>query len=146
MRRLAAAAVTALLSAAALTAGGGAAQAAAGVSVHKLGSLHLKRVDARNHKTSTAYLVCTSVSRHGAAPVIHGVGSIKDPSSACQELAEVHGRPDALAVHPLWLAPSIVAPVTVRIDGTWQGRKVAWSHTYTNGSWLAKATGDVFAF
>jgi hypothetical protein len=151
MRRFAAVTVTALLSATALTAGAAGAQASADTpphsfSVHLLGGLHLKRVDAMNGQTHVAYLLCTSTSTDGAAPVIHGVGGLKDATSACEELAAVNGNLDALAVHPTWLAPALQAPVDVRAAGTWEGTKVAWSHEYTNGGYLARATGDVFAF
>lgn len=146
MRRFAAVTVTALLSAAGLTAGAGAAQASDGFTVHLLGGLHLKRVDATSGQTQVTYLLCTSTTTEGAAPVIHGLGGLKDATSACEQLAVVHGNFDALSVHPTWLAPAVVAPVEVRAAGTWEGARVAWSHKYTNGGWLARATGDVFAF
>jgi hypothetical protein len=143
MRRLAAVTVTALLSAAALASGSGAAQAS---SVHLLGSLHLKRVDTLSGQTHVTYLVCTSTTKHGSAPVIHGFGGLKDATSACEELAAAHGKLDTLSVHPAWLPPALEAPVEVRAAGTWEGAKVAWTHRYSNGGWLAKRTGDVFAF
>ena len=52
----------------------------------------------------------------------------------------------ALSVHPAWLPPTLEAPVEVRATGTWEGAKVAWTHRYTNSGWLAKRTGDLFAF
>ena len=150
MRRLAAVTVTALLSAAALAAGADAAQASdAGhaPSFRLLGTLHLKRVDTLHGQSHAAYLVCTSTAgKHGAAPVIHGVGGLKDATSACEELAAVHGNLDTLSVHPAWLPPALEAPVEVRAAGTWEGVKVAWTHRYTNSGWLAKRTGDVFVF
>ena len=142
MRRLAAVTVTALLSAA-LSAGSADARAS---EVHLLGGLHLKRVDVRTGQADTTYLLCTSTSKPGAEPVIHGFGDLRDATSACEELAAVHGRFDQLAVHPQWMAPSLEAPVEVRAAGTWEGVRVSWSHRYSNGGWLAKATGDVFAF
>ena len=151
MRRFAAVTVTALLSAATLTAGSAAAQASSATSsrgfrVHTLGGLRLKRVDTMSGQTHVAYLVCTSTSKHGAEPVIRGFGGLQDATSACEELAAVHGDLDALSVHPAWLPPMVEAPVQVRADGTWEGAKVSWSHQYANGGWLAKKTGDVFAF
>ncbi|MEY9935550.1 hypothetical protein ABH926_010232 [Catenulispora sp. GP43] len=151
MRRLAAVTATAFLSAAALSAGAATAQAANAhatprFTVHVLGSVHLKRVDRMNGRTRTAYLLCTSTSTHGSAPVIHGLGGLKDATSACEELAAVHGRLDTLAVHPAWMAPALEAPVEVQAAGTWEGRKVAWTHRFPNGGWVTKATGDVFAF
>jgi hypothetical protein len=175
MRRLPAAtvttAVTALLSAAALGAGAAAAQASAyvvsndpissgpistaevstagspgGFTFHMLGGLHLKRVETTTGETHVGYLLCTSTASGGAAPVIHGAGGVKDATSACEELAAAHGNLDALSVHPTWLPPAIVAPVDVKVAGTWEGAKVAWSHEYQNGGWLTKATGDVFVF
>ena len=175
LRRLAAAtvttAVTALLSAAALGAGAAAAQASTFVvsddpvsfgpitsaelptggspgafTFHMLGGLHLKRVDTTTGQTHVGYLLCTSTASGGAAPVIHGVGAVVDATSACEQLAAVHGDLDALSVHPTWLPPAIVAPVDVKVAGTWEGAKVAWNHEYQNSGWLAKTTGDVFVF
>ena len=145
MRRLASVTVTALLAAATLGGGSAAARASA-FSVHMLGGLHLKRVDTTTGETRTTYLLCTSTSTGGAAPVIHGLGGLKDPTSACSEVAAVGGEFDALSVHPTWLAPALMAPVDVQVAGTWEGAKVAWSHEYPNGGALAKVTGDVFAF
>jgi hypothetical protein len=155
MRRLAAVTATAFLSVAALSAGAASAQAttahrtahaAPRFTVHVLGAVHLKRVDSPHGRTHTAYLLCTTTTTHGATPVIHGAGGLKDATSACQELAAVHGRLDELAVHPAWMAPALEAPVEVQAAGTWEGRKVAWSHRFSNGGWATKATGDVFAF
>lgn len=143
MRRFAALTVTALLSAAALTTGSDAAQAS---SIRVLGGLHLKRVDTLNGQTRVTYLLCTSTAKHGRGPVIHGVGGLKDATSACEELAAVHGNLEAMSVHPAWLAPALEAPVEVRAAGMWEGTKVTWTHRYTNGGWLAKRTGDVFVF
>ena len=143
MRRLAAVTVTAFLSAAALSAGSTASQAS---SMRLLGGLHLKRVDTVSGQTHITYLVCTSTSKHGAAPVIHGFGRLKDATSACEELAAVHGDFDALSVHPTWLPPALEAPVEVKVAGTWEGIRVAWHHRYANSGWLAKKTGDVFEF
>ncbi|MBS2538224.1 hypothetical protein KGQ20_36280 [Catenulispora sp. NF23] len=117
-----------------------------GFAIHLLGGLHLKRVDTTTGQTHTGYLLCTSTTSGSAAPVIHGVGGVKDPTSACAELAEVNGDFDALAVHPTWMAPSFVAPVAVQAAGTWEGAKVAWSHQYSNSGVLVRTTGDVFAF
>ena len=151
MRRLAAATVTTLLSAAALSTGTGVAQASAtgdwaGFSAHVLGGFHLKRVDTATGQRHVGYLLCTTTRAAGAAPVIHGVGGVKDATSACEQLARVDGDFDALSVHPTWLPPMLVAPVDVKVAGTWRGRKVAWNHEYPNRGALSKATGDVFAF
>lgn len=151
MRRLAAATVTSLLSAAVLTTGAATAQASAtgawaGFSAHVLGGFHLKRVDTTTGQTHVGYLLCTTSRSAGAAPVIHGVGAVKDATSACEELAQVKGDFAALAVHPTWMPPMLEAPVAVKAAGSWEGRKVAWSHEYPNGGALAKATGDVFVF
>jgi hypothetical protein len=58
----------------------------------------------------------------------------------------VKGDFGALSVHPTWLPPMLMAPVDVRVAGTWEGAKVAWNHEYSNGGALARATGDVFEF
>ena len=151
MHRLAAVTVTTLLSAAVLSTGSATAQASAtgdwaGFSAHVLGGFHLKRVDTTTGQTHVGYLLCTTTRSGSAATVIHGAGAVKDATSACEELATVNGDFSALAVHPTWLPSMLVAPVAVKVAGSWQGRKVAWSHEYTNGGALAKATGDVFVF
>jgi hypothetical protein len=155
MRRLSAVTATALLSGAALTAGAASAQATTHTSrphshgrftVHVLGDLHLKRVDTMNGDTHTGYLLCTVTTAGSGPATIHGLGGLKDSTSACEELAAVHGDLGKLAVHPSWMPPAIMAPVAVKAHGTWEGAKVAWSHEYSNSGWLAKATGDVFTF
>ncbi|WP_194898201.1 SSI family serine proteinase inhibitor [Catenulispora pinisilvae] len=117
-----------------------------GFAIHLLGGLHLKRVDTTTGQTHTGYLLCTSTTSGTAAPVIHGVGGVKDATSACTELAAVNGDFDALAVHPTWMAPSFMAPVAVQAAGTWEGAKVAWSHQYSNSGVLVRTSGDVFVF
>lgn len=153
MRRLAAVAGTVLLSGATLAGGAGAARAAApptslpgGFSFHVLGGFHLKRLATTDGKAGTALLFCSSVAVGSGPEQIHGVGDVKDPTAACEELAAVNGAFDTLNVHPTWMAPALMAPVHVEAHGTWQGTKVDWAHDFTNDGWLAKKTGDVFAF
>jgi hypothetical protein len=152
MRRLAAVTAAALLSGVGLSAGEASARAHSTahnpfrLTVRLMGGLHLKRVDAKTGDTHVTYLFCTATTSGSGPTTIHGLGGLKDSTSACEELAAVNGDLDALSVHPTWLPPAIVAPVDVVAHGTWEGAKVAWSHEYTNSGWLARATGDVFAF
>jgi hypothetical protein len=169
MRRFSAVTTTVLLSGAMLTAGATTAQASthddhdahaahawhtwhawrahnhSRFGVHVLGALHLKSVNTTGD-THTGYLLCTVTTAGSGPATIHGTGPLKNPTSACEELAAVHGDLSKLAVHPNWMPPAIVSPVNVKAHGTWEGTKVAWSHVYTNDGWLTKATGDVFAF
>jgi hypothetical protein len=71
-------------------------------------------------------------------------GTHKQARSACSQLAKVGGRPDRLqlgggACTMQW------DPVTVTANGSWKGRKVAYSHTFGNACSLSMTTGAVFS-
>ncbi|GAA2062458.1 hypothetical protein GCM10009839_87030 [Catenulispora yoronensis] len=149
MRRLAAAACPVLLSGAVLASGAAGARASVpapgSVSFHVLGGFHLKRVETKDGKTSTALLLCSSNTFGNGAATIHGVGNMKDPTAACEQLNAVNGDLTKLNVHPAWMAPALVAQVHVEAHGTWKGVKIEYAHDFHNGGALAKQTGDVFA-
>ena len=147
-RRLGAAAGCVLLSGATLTAGTATAQAAnpGRFSPQMLGGFHLTRVDTTAGTTAATVLLCMSGSLGDEPVSIRGVGGLKNPTAACQELAAVEGDFTRLAVHPTWLPPTLPAPVDVEAHGTWNGVQIDYSHEFTNGGWLVRQTGDVFVF
>jgi hypothetical protein len=113
-----------------------------------MGTFHLTRTDATGAAT-VADLDCfvDQDGRDGTeAPTVLGVGTVTDPDAACQELVAVDGDPSLLVVHPTWMVTALVAPVTASASGSWGATDVSWSHTYVNGSELAKYAGDVFVF
>jgi len=64
---------------------------------------------------------------------------------ACAILKKVGGEPDRLKPAAV-ICTLEYAPITAAITGTWKGRTVNWSKTYSNSCDLARATGAVFAF
>ncbi|MEU6574242.1 subtilase-type protease inhibitor [Streptomyces sp. NPDC046805] len=66
-------------------------------------------------------------------------------AKACAELDAAHGDIGALPPNHDVLCPMIYAPVTVQAYGVWQGRPVAFRHTFSNACEMAARTGAVFA-
>ncbi|MFD8705310.1 SSI family serine proteinase inhibitor [Kitasatospora sp. NPDC059648] len=122
----------------------GTAQAAA-TNTTLLGSLHLTKTDSTGTTTS-ADLSCSAVRDGSGLTSITGTGTVTNPNAACTELVGVNGDFSKLLVHPTWMVMALQAPVTATAKGSWGGAGVNWSHTYVNGSELAKYTGDVFGF
>ncbi|GIG55665.1 hypothetical protein Lfu02_00370 [Longispora fulva] len=146
MRRLVATAGTLLMAGAvAATLGAGTAQAATTSTPVLLGSLHLTKTD--NAGTTTqADLTCVRGINVQGQIYVSGSGTVTNPVAACQELNTVNGDLTKLIVHPTWFPTNVVAPVSVTATGNWGATTVDFSRTYTNGSVLAKYTGDVFQF
>ncbi|MGP4110388.1 SSI family serine proteinase inhibitor [Streptomyces sp. 4N509B] len=71
-------------------------------------------------------------------------GDHPDPLLACEELTAVDGRFEDLD-RPAFCT-SEWDPVTITATGTWQGREVHFTDTYTNRMCAANATGGVFGF
>ena len=71
-------------------------------------------------------------------------GAHPQAAQACATLAEVSG--------PGRIKPASTmctmeyAPVTARITGVWQGRRMKWSRTYPNHCEMTRSTGMLFAF
>ncbi|MFD0008591.1 subtilase-type protease inhibitor [Streptomyces sp. NPDC127178] len=61
------------------------------------------------------------------------MGTHPAPASACQELSQTAGDFNAL-VTDAGDQPCIMiyAPVTVSIQGIWQGQRISWERTFTN--------------
>lgn len=64
---------------------------------------------------------------------------------ACATLRPVGGDPGRLKPGDS-LCPLLYQPVTARLTGTWQGRKVKWERTYGNTCEMRRATGVLFQF
>ncbi|WP_260609686.1 subtilase-type protease inhibitor [Streptomyces sp. WAC06614] len=66
-------------------------------------------------------------------------GTHPDPQAACAALNSTDGSFDRLlsAPDPNRACPMIYAPVTVTMDGVWQGSRVSWKHTFANSCTMA---------
>ncbi|MET7392155.1 SSI family serine proteinase inhibitor [Dactylosporangium sp. NPDC005572] len=71
-------------------------------------------------------------------------GTHKQARDACAELAKVHGDFGRLQVAG-GACTMQYDPVTVTAQGRWQGRKVAYRHTFGNSCTMSTATGPVFS-
>ncbi|WP_433614782.1 SSI family serine proteinase inhibitor [Dactylosporangium sp. CA-139114] len=71
-------------------------------------------------------------------------GSHRQARTACQQLAKVGGRIDKLQSDGS-MCIMLWDPVTVTANGTWKGRKVAYTHTFSNACTLGTTTGSVFS-
>ncbi|MEU8623077.1 SSI family serine proteinase inhibitor [Streptomyces sp. NPDC048623] len=100
--------------------------------------LHLtlsRTVDGQD-ETGNIWLDCPAIARTGHP----------HPESACVALDEAGGNLDALPGSPLTRCSDVHNPVTVTAQGTYQGRRIDWSRTYTNECQAYAATGAVFDF
>ncbi|MFD9907128.1 subtilase-type protease inhibitor [Streptomyces sp. NPDC059063] len=76
-----------------------------------------------------------------------GVGSHPDAAAACDQLRSVGGKFDKVTKKPSnrpctkeW------NPIVVTAEGVWEGRRVAYEHTFANPCALDLGKGKVFAF
>ncbi|MEU0372462.1 subtilase-type protease inhibitor [Streptomyces sp. NPDC006283] len=74
-------------------------------------------------------------------------GTHPAPKAACAELRANEGRFDAITTRD----PGVACtkqwdPVTVTADGVWNGKRVAYVHTFGNACVKNTASGTVFAF
>ncbi|MFJ4283949.1 subtilase-type protease inhibitor [Streptomyces massasporeus] len=70
-------------------------------------------------------------------------------AEACAELRGADGKPEALLVSESTRAcTKIWSPVTVTIDGVWQGVRTSWKHTFANSCEMngAVSHSSVFSF
>ena len=72
-------------------------------------------------------------------------GAHPQKAKACRSLRRVGGNPARLTPGPL-MCTMEYAPVTAQIRGTWQGRKVNWSHRFGNSCDMHRTTGVITAF
>ncbi|MGJ0151765.1 SSI family serine proteinase inhibitor [Streptomyces sp. CH8.1] len=77
-------------------------------------------------------------------------GTHPDPKAACAALKSTGGTFDRLLSEPDpdRACPMHYAPVTVSAVGVWEGRRVAWDHTFANSCTMAATLNGnaVFAF
>lgn len=77
-------------------------------------------------------------------------GTHPDPEAACAALAATSGNFDTLLAAPdsNRACPMHYDPVTVTVDGVWQGSRISWKHTFSNACAMsATLNGNaVFAF
>ncbi|MFF2776138.1 subtilase-type protease inhibitor [Streptomyces sp. NPDC058052] len=77
-------------------------------------------------------------------------GTHPDPEAACAALAATSGSLDRLVAAPApgRACPLHYDPVTVSADGVWQGKRVAWKHTFSNTCAMSVTLNGtrVFAF
>lgn len=64
---------------------------------------------------------------------------------ACRSLARVGGDPARLTPAAR-MCTMEYAPVTAQVKGTWQGRRVNWSHRFGNTCDMHRTTGSLTAF
>ncbi|MEU7032025.1 SSI family serine proteinase inhibitor [Streptomyces sp. NPDC046275] len=130
--------ITALVAASALVSGLAGTATAAAPAPEEGTHLHLsvsRTVDGQD-ETGNVWLDCPGIARTGHP----------HPESACAALDEAGGNFDALPGSPLTRCSDVHSPVTVTAQGTYQGRRVDWTRTYTNECAAHAATGAVFDF
>ncbi|GAA4960834.1 hypothetical protein GCM10025331_60070 [Actinoplanes utahensis] len=64
---------------------------------------------------------------------------------ACATLRGSGGNPARLEAGDS-LCMMLYQPVTARVKGTWQGKRVKWERTYGNSCEMTRATGVLFQF
>jgi hypothetical protein len=72
-------------------------------------------------------------------------GAHPKKAQACRSLARVGGNPARLRPAAR-MCTMEYAPVTAQVKGTWQGRKVNWSHKFGNTCDMHRTTGVLTAF
>ncbi|GLW50769.1 hypothetical protein Stsp02_64300 [Streptomyces sp. NBRC 14336] len=94
--------------------------------------LSLTTGDSQSSDTRGTLLLCDPPQGHQHA------------AEACGQLASVEG--DIAAMRPLnAVCTMIYAPVTARATGQWNGKAIAYEHTFPNECTLRATTGSVFA-
>ncbi|GAA2385773.1 protease inhibitor [Streptomyces glaucosporus] len=69
------------------------------------------------------------------------------PERACAELRSAGGDFASLVeAESDRVCPMVWEPVTVTADGTWDGRRVSYAHTFPNACVMADRAGAVFSF
>ncbi|MEU9478045.1 subtilase-type protease inhibitor [Streptomyces sp. NPDC048191] len=60
-------------------------------------------------------------------------GTHPAPAAACAELRNADGRIDSLLSRlPGQACTRLWSPVTITVDGVWQGTRASWKHTFAN--------------
>jgi hypothetical protein len=88
--------------------------------------------DARSSDTPGTLLFCDPPLGHPHA------------AQACEELRAAGGDISRIPPRADVLCPMIYAPVTASAQGVWDGRRVAYTHTFANSCVMVAETGAVF--
>ena len=74
-------------------------------------------------------------------------GTHPDAEAACADLERAHGQP-ALTLNDdsERACPQIYAPVTLTVDGVWEGRRVSYERTFPNGCVAGSRVTSLFDF
>jgi Subtilisin inhibitor-like len=67
-------------------------------------------------------------------------------TGACADLTAAKGDPGAIKPKQDVMCTMIYRPATATAKGTWRGRVVKFTHTYSNSCVLGTQTGAVFQF
>ncbi|WP_406365101.1 subtilase-type protease inhibitor [Streptomyces sp. NBC_00645] len=94
--------------------------------------LGVTRGDARSGDTRGVLLLCDPPQGHGRA------------AEACEQLRAAGGDIERIPPRSGAVCPMIYAPVTVSAYGAWDGRRVDYTHTFSNSCVMAAGTGAVF--
>ncbi|MFF3459654.1 subtilase-type protease inhibitor [Streptomyces sp. NPDC002730] len=74
-------------------------------------------------------------------------GDHPDARAACAELRGVNGRPALLIKDSnKRLCPQIYDPVTVTVDGVWEGRRISYEETFANRCLMEGKVTQLFEF
>ncbi|MFF7183144.1 SSI family serine proteinase inhibitor [Streptomyces sp. NPDC008121] len=64
-------------------------------------------------------------------------------AAACADLHSTDGQPGALLpAGPGYACAGFWAPVSVTVDGVWQGARVSWKHTFANACAMESAAAQ----
>ncbi|MET8508782.1 subtilase-type protease inhibitor [Streptomyces sp. NPDC004787] len=75
----------------------------------------------------------------------HASGTHPNAKEACTELRRVNGDLDALQPEPGVMCPMYFDPITVTVNGVWEGRTVSYERTFGNAC-VKNTYGSLFAF
>jgi hypothetical protein len=73
-------------------------------------------------------------------------GTHPKATGACTDLTAAKGNPGAIKPKQDVMCTMIYRPATATAKGTWRGRVVKFTHTYSNSCVLGVQTGAVFQF
>lgn len=92
-----------------------------------------------SYASESGYAAAVTLTCHPAG------GAHPKAAKACATLAKVAGDPGRLKPART-MCTLEYAPITAELTGTWKGRTVQWSETFSNPCDLTRHTGVLFAF
>ncbi|MFJ9818573.1 subtilase-type protease inhibitor [Streptomyces sp. NPDC101151] len=70
-------------------------------------------------------------------------GTHPNPTGACADLRAADGRPGSLlSATPGRACTRLWSPITVTVDGVWQGTRTSWKYTFANFCEMNNAVGQ----